>query len=144
MSVRETALAALKATLAAALPLARVRRAEPLPDRYDPGGDVRIGDGDPGQPEVTLSPLVYTFRHAVPVVAVAQHATAATRAAMLDALLTTIGAAIAADRTLGGVVIWADVSAPEMDAEGHIGATSVGTATIIVTLVYDVPGNALA
>ena len=56
MSSREMILEALQLVLAA-IPGARVLRNEPLPGRIPAGGLMILRDGDPGQPEVTMSPL---------------------------------------------------------------------------------------
>ena len=54
---RETILAALHARLSA-LP-ATALRGEVLPERVPAGGLLILRDGEPGEPEVTLSPLRY-------------------------------------------------------------------------------------
>ena len=65
-SKRETVLAAVKALVAAALPGAEVKRNLAKAERIPPGGLVVIRDGDPGEPEVCLSPLTYLYSHRVP------------------------------------------------------------------------------
>jgi len=60
-TTRETLLAALHARLQ---PLAAtVLRDEVLPERIPPVGLIILRDGQPGEPEVTLSPLRYHFQH---------------------------------------------------------------------------------
>ena len=54
---RETILAALH-TRISALP-ATALRGEVLPERVPAGGLLILRDGEPGEPEVTLSPLAY-------------------------------------------------------------------------------------
>lgn len=57
---RETILAALHARLSA-LP-ATILRGEVLPERIPTDGLLILRDGEPGDPEVTLSPLRYHYR----------------------------------------------------------------------------------
>ena len=60
-TTRETILAALHARLQ---PLAaKVLRDEVLPERIPPAGMIILRDGQPGEPEITLSPLRYHFQH---------------------------------------------------------------------------------
>ncbi len=63
MSVREAALVALKTVLVAACPGADVKRNADVPTDVGPGGLVILRDGDPGEPEVTLSPPSYAYEH---------------------------------------------------------------------------------
>lgn len=58
-STRETILTALVARLSA-LP-ATTLRGEVLPERIPAAGLLILRDGDPGEPEVTLSPLRYHY-----------------------------------------------------------------------------------
>ena len=60
-TTRETILTALHARLQ---PLAAtLLRDEVLPERIPPAGLIILRDGQPGDPEVTLSPLRYHFQH---------------------------------------------------------------------------------
>ena len=63
LTTRETILQALLAALQT-VPGATVLRDEVLPERLPAGGLVNLRDGDPGTPEVTLSPLAYWTCHA--------------------------------------------------------------------------------
>lgn len=60
MSKRESVLAAVKSLIASVLPAAEVKRNQDKPERIPAGGIVIVRDGDPGNPEYTLSPLAYT------------------------------------------------------------------------------------
>jgi len=60
-SPRETILAALHARLSA-LP-ATALRAEVLPERVPAEGLLIMRDGEPGEPELTLSPLAYHYQY---------------------------------------------------------------------------------
>ena len=98
---RETILAALHARLSA-LP-ATALRGEVLPERVPAEGLLILRDGEPGEPEVTLSPLAYHYQRCAEIEAVVQ---GADRDTAFDTLTASIGAALTADRTLGGLCDW--------------------------------------
>ena len=128
---RETILAALH-TLLQALPATAIR-GEVLPERVPPEGLLILRDGDPGDPEVTLSPLTYHYRHRAEIEAVVQ---GPPRDAAFDALCAGIGAALAADRTLGGLCDWVEAEAPRPVDLPVEGAASLKAAVIPVILHY--------
>ena len=128
---RETILTALHALLSA-LP-ANALRGEVLPERVPPAGLLILRDGDPGEPEVTLSPLTYHYRHRAEIEAVVQ---GAVRDAAFDALTASVGAALAADRTLGGFCDWVEAEAPRPVDLPVEGAASLKAAVIPVVLHY--------
>lgn len=66
-SRREEVLEAIKGLVAGALPSAKVERNAAKPERIPSGGLAIIRDGDPGDPEVLLSPLTYVYTHRVPI-----------------------------------------------------------------------------
>ena len=84
---RETILAALHARLSA-LP-ATTLRGEVLPERVPAEGLLILRDGEPGEPDVMLSPLRYHYQHRAEIEAVVQ---GATRDAAFDTLCASIGA----------------------------------------------------
>ena len=93
-TTRETILAALHARLQ---PLAAlVLRDEVLPERIPTSGLIILRDGQPGEPEVTLSPLRYHFQHRAELEVVVQAGTG--RASAFDTLITAIGTALESDR----------------------------------------------
>lgn len=104
---RETILTALQERLSA-LP-ATVLRGEVLPERVPAAGLLILRDGEPGEPEVTLSPLTYHYQHRAEIEAVVQ---GAVRDGAFDTLCFSIGSALAADRTLGGLCDWIEAEAP--------------------------------
>jgi hypothetical protein len=134
-SKREQVLEALLATLSAGLPagVALLRNAV-LPERVPPAGLLILRDGDPGQPEVSLSPLTYHYQHRAEVEAVVQSAT--DRDAAFDALAAGVGAALAADRTLGGHVDWVEAEAPRPVDLVLDGAATLKAAVISIVLHY--------
>lgn len=128
---RETILTALHARLSA-LP-ATALRGDVLPERVPTAGLLILRDGEPGEPEVTLSPLRYHFQHRAEIEAVVQ---GTARDATFDTLCTSIGAAIAADRTLGGLCDWIEAEAPRPVDLAVDGAASLKAAVIPVILHY--------
>ena len=89
-SKRETVLAAVKSLVAAALPGAEVKRNLAKAERIPPGGLVVIRDGDPGEPEVSLSPLTYLYSHRIPLEIAAYESATLTREQVLDAMADTV------------------------------------------------------
>ncbi len=132
---RETILQALLTTLQT-IPGATVQRSEVLPERVPAGGLVILRDGEPGEPEVTMSPLQYHWRHRAEVEVIVQGKTPADRDAAFDALAAAIGTALAADRTLGGLCDWVEPEAPQPVDLPVDGAQALKAAVIPVTLHY--------
>ena len=127
---RETILAALFARLAT-LP-ATALRGEVLPERVPAAGLLILRDGEPGEPEVTLSPLRYHYQHRAEIEAVVQ----GNRDTTFAALCASIGAAISVDRTLGGLCDWVEAEAPRPVDLPIEGAASLKAAVIPVILHY--------
>lgn len=131
MTRREAVLSALHAALSGIG--ATVLRNEPLPARIPGQGLVILRDGNPGEPEVTLSPLAYHWQHAAEIEAFVQ---GAARDATFDALCTAIGIVVAADRRLGGLCDWTECTAPESQDMPIDGAAPIRAAVITCTLHY--------
>jgi len=132
---RETILQALLAALQT-VPGTTALREEVLPERLPAGGLVILRDGDPGTPEVTLSPLSYYFEHKAEAELVVQGKSPAARASAFDALVQDIGAVIAPDRTLGGLCDWVEASAPKPVNLPVEGGEALKAAVIEITLIY--------
>jgi hypothetical protein len=134
-TTRETILQALLAALQT-VPDATVLREEVLPERLPASGLVILRDGDPGAPEVTLSPLTYQYEHRAEIEVIVQGKTPAARATAFDTLVQAIGAALAADRTLGGLSDWTEAQAPQPVDLPVEGAAALKAAIIPVILTY--------
>lgn len=130
-SIRETILSALYARLSA-LP-ATMLRGDVLPERVPAEGLLILRDGEPVEPEVTLSPLAYHYQHRAEIEAVVQ---GTERDAAFDALCVNVGAVIAADRTLGGLCDWIEAEAPQAVDLPVEGGASLKAAVIPVVLHY--------
>lgn len=136
-SKREQVLNGLQAALEAAMPGSAelLGRNETLPTRIAAGGSAILRDGDPGEPEVTLSPPMYHYQHRAEIDLLVERQ-ADERDAVFDALVQAVGAALAADRTLNGLCDWIEGLAPAPLALAIEGAESMKAATITVVLHY--------
>ena len=136
-TTRETVLAALHARLQ---PLAALTlRDEVLPERIPAAGLIILRDGQPGEPEVTLSPLRYHYQHRAELEVVVQAGTA-DRASAFDTLIAAIGTALDSDRTLGGLCDWVEPEAPASADLPIEGAAALKAAVIAVVLHYTTTG----
>ena len=135
-TTRETVLAALQARLQ---PLAALTlRDEVLPERIPASGLIILRDGQPGEPEVTLSPLRYHYQHRAELEVVVQAPNG--RATTFDTLIAAIGTALGADRTLGGLCDWVEPDAPASVDLPIEGAAALKAAVITVVLHYTTTG----
>lgn len=137
MTKQRDVLLAVKALVAAALPGAKLQGFDQdasKPDKIASPGGLVIGDpGDPGEPEVDLSPPAYNYRHTIWLdVAAANGAGGAD----LDAMLTPIGAAVAADRTLGGLCDYVDCGAAELGSREGEMVTGINWAGVPIICEY--------
>ncbi len=135
-TTRETILAALQARLQ---PLAAlVLRDEVLPERIPAAGLIILRDGQPGESDVTLSPLRFHYQHRAELEVVVQAGTG--RATAFDTLIASIGTALEADRTLGGLCDWIEPEAPASVDLPIEGAAALKAALITVVLHYTTTG----
>jgi hypothetical protein len=135
-TTRETILTALHARLQ---PLAALTlRDEVLPERIPASGLIILRDGQPGEPEVTLSPLRYHYQHQAELEVVVQAGTG--RSSAFDDLIAAIGGALEADRTLGGLCDWVEPEAPASVDLPVEGAAALKAAVITVVLHYTSTG----
>ena len=134
-SKRESILTALHTRLQTLA--APVLRGEVLPERIPDTGLIILRDGKPGEPEVTLSPLTYFYEHRAELEVVIQAGNG--RDAMFDALASSIGALLTADRTLGGLCDWIEAEAPEPVDLPIEGAAALKAAVIVIVLHYASP-----
>jgi hypothetical protein len=132
MPGRETILTAL-ADLLRLIPYVPVLRGEVLPERVPAAGLIILRDGDPGDPAVTLSPLLYHYDHRAELEVIVQ---GANRDTDFATLCGQIGAVIAADHTLGGLCDWVEAEAPRPVDLAIEGAASLKAAVIPVVLHY--------
>ena len=133
-TIREQTLTALLARLQS-VPTATAKREAPLPETVPSGGLVILRDGDPGDPEVLLSPPSYLWQHQAEIDVLVSGADD-TAIAALDDLLTAIGTALAADRSLSGLADWLEWSAPKTSQLAIDCAAGLRGALVTVTISY--------
>ena len=130
-------LAALFAALEDAMPRGvTILRNDPLPNALPTAGIVILRDGDPGEPEITMSPLTYEYEHAAELEVIVTDKTSTKRDAKFSKLAKAISGAISADRTFGGLTLWAVPEAPEPADIPIASATPLKAAVIPIRLTY--------
>lgn len=135
-STAERLLASLHSLLSGAMPLGtKVLRNAILPEKVAATGVVILRDGDPGPPEVWLSPPSYYYEHRAEIEVVVNGNSAA-RDAAFDVLRLAIGTALASDRTLGGLCDYITPEAPEPVLLAIDGNEGLKAAVIPVILAY--------
>jgi hypothetical protein len=95
-----------------------------------------VRDGETIEEEAMLSPLAYGIVHRADVEVFAANE------ALRDAIIAALAVAIAADRTFGGAVEWAECGSPDYDTAAPEGAAAVAAATLPVRLMFTVLGDA--
>lgn len=139
MSKRLDVLQAIGALIQAALPNAEVITIdddEAAPTRLAPGGRAVIRSGDPGDPDVTLGVLTYTYSHRIPVELTAYPSATLSKEQVLDAMGAAIGGAVAADRTLGGLAEWLEAEAMTTDDYNVPGAPAARAGDLALIADY--------
>lgn len=111
-------------------------RNETYPERIPDAGILILRDGDPGQPEVTLSPPSYLYEHRAEVDVLVEAREAEARDVAFDALKQIIGAAISADRTMAGLCDYVEAEAPVPIDLALEGTEAIKAASITIKLIY--------
>jgi hypothetical protein len=138
-STRLTVLRAVLALVTGALPGVEVlglTTEAAKPGRIGSGGRAVLREGDPGDPEIDLSPLAYNYTHAIPIELDALRSATKEPPEIIDDMLKAIGAAVAANRTLGGLCHFIDAALPSVDDTNAEGARSGSATTLIITAQY--------
>jgi hypothetical protein len=147
MSTRLNVLLGLKQVIETALSGAQVLGfdgSDASPVSIVPAGNVMIRAGDPGEAQIDLSPPNYNYEHRIPVEVVTFGKPGLSSEEALDVMLVAIGEALTADRTLGGLCMWIEVSSAATD-DVYIkdAVTPARGAELIITASYSTP-NPLA
>jgi hypothetical protein len=140
MSRRENALGALFTMLGQLSLGTMVKRNAALPERIVDHAMAILRDGDMGEPEVSLSPLTYHWQHQVAIELFVADPDAAARDARMDGLLMELAALIEADRTLAGVIEYAEIGPPKFDELAPDGTSGVKACLLPVVLHYSSSG----
>jgi hypothetical protein len=139
-SQRESAIGALFAVLGQLSLGTTVKRNAALPERVSDHAMAILRDGEMGEPEVSLSPLTYHWRHQVAIELFVADRDASARDVRMDGLLTELAGLIEADRTLGGVVEYAEIGPPKFDELAPDGTSGIKACLLPVVLHYSSSG----
>ena len=140
MSQRENAIGAVFAVLGQLSLVTMVKRNAALPERIADHAMAILRDGEMGEPEVSLSPLTYHWQHQVAIELFVADPDASTRDARMDGLLTELATLIEADRTLAGVVEYAEIGQPKFDELAPEGTSGIKACLLPVVLHYSSAG----
>ena len=140
MSQRENAIGALFAVLGQLSLGTMVKRNAALPERIADHAMAILRDGEMGEPEVSLSPLTYHWQHQVAIELFVADPDTSTRDSRMDGLLTELASLIEADRTLAGVVEYAEIGQPKFDELAPEGTSGIKACLLPVVLHYSSAG----
>jgi len=140
MSQRENAIGALFAVLGQLSLGSTVKRNAALPERVTDQTMSILRDGEMGEPEVSLSPLTYHWQHQVAIELFVADPDASARDARMDDLLVELATLIEADRTLGGVIEYAEIGPPKFDELAPDGTGGIKACLLPVVLHYSSTG----
>lgn len=140
MSQRENAIGALFDVLGQLSLGTMVKRNAALPERIAEHAMAILRDGEMGEPEVSLSPLTYHWQHQVAIELFVADPDAAARDSRMDSLLMELATLIEADRTLAGVVEYAEIGPPKFDELAPEGTSGIKACLLPVVLHYSSAG----
>ncbi len=139
-SQRESAIGALFAVLGQMSLGVMTKRNASLPERLSEHAMAVLRDGEMGEPEVSLSPVTYHWQHQVAIELFVADPDASERDKRMDGLLVELAALIEADRTLGGVIEYAEISPPKFDELAPDGVSGIKACLLPVVLHYSSSG----
>ncbi len=139
-SQRESAIGALFAVLGQLSLGVMTKRNASLPERLSEHAMAVLRDGEMGEPEVSLSPLTYHWQHQVAIEIFVADPDASERDKRMDGLLVELAALIEADRTLGGVIEYAEIGPPKFDELAPDGLSGIKACLLPVVLHYSSSG----
>lgn len=139
-SQRESAIGALFAVLGQLSLGVMTKRNASLPERLSEHAMAVLRDGEMGEPEVSLSPLTYHWQHQVAIELFVADPDASERDKRMDGLLVELAALIEADRTLGGVIEYAEIGPPKFDELAPDGVSGIKACLLPVVLHYSSSG----
>ena len=139
-SQRESAIGALFAVLGQLSLGVMTKRNAFLPERLSEHAMAVLRDGEMGEPEVSLSPLTYHWQHQVAIELFVADPDASERDKRMDGLLVELAALIEADRTLDGVIEYAEIGPPKFDELAPDGVSGIKACLLPVVLHYSSSG----
>jgi hypothetical protein len=139
-SQRESAIGALFAVLGHLSLGVMTKRNASLPERLSEHAMAVLRDGEMGEPEVSLSPLTYHWQHQVAIELFVADPNASERDKRMDGLLVELAALIEEDRTLDGVIEYAEIGPPKFDELAPDGVSGIKACLLPVVLHYSSSG----
>ena len=140
MSQRENAIGAVFAVLGQLSLGTTVKRNAALPERVSDQAMAILRDGEMGEPEVSLSPLTYHWQHQVAIELFVADPDVAVLDARMDGLLVELAVLIEQDRTLGGVIEYAEIGPPKFNELAPDGTSGIKACLLPVVLHYSSSG----
>jgi len=116
------------------IPLVKVERNRMRPERVPPEGLLILRDGELGEPEILLSPLLYVWTHTA---RIEVYSAAGDLDAHMDALLVSIGNALSANPTLNGLIDLMDIGPPDFDGAAPEGGADIKAAVVPIRVTYE-------
>lgn len=116
-----------------------VERNPALPGSEPAGGKIFMADGDPGEPESTISVPVHTYTHLIPVEVAVPGVTHADRLALVNTILGEIADEFpASDVDLGGIADEVELLAPRVKgiAEADGFSPEILLAAFTIRVIY--------
>lgn len=135
-SKRERVIDAVVEMVKGAFPGVAVLRNSSKPEEIGADGFVSVFDGDPGDPDVTLSPVTYIYDHRIPIQVASQSGSIEDAESALDDMLVQLGQAVDADRTLGGLCDYIQFEAPATNPVEATGAETERSAETAIIATY--------
>ena len=118
-----------------------VTRDDPLAREIPAAGIIALRDGAAEEVERTLGETRITWDHQATAVLVCAGNNSADRAAAVERMAQAVAAAVVADRTFGGLAVWADTAPPDGDSTAVEGAADLRLAEMPITLIYETGSN---
>ena len=113
-----------------------VKRNSALPERLSDHAMAILRDGEMGEPELTLSPVMYHWQHETLVELFVADPDAARRDARMDALLVQLDELLAANPGLGGAVDFCVAGTPKFEELFVEGAAGIKSYVVPIVLHY--------
>lgn len=113
-----------------------VLKNEPLPQKIPKTGIIFLRDGNLGEPEVLLSPLIYIYQHQAEIEVIVQDVDSNIRDELLDKLLLKVNEFIGKSGNLNNLVDYISIGTPEFLLEAPEGTVPIKAAIIPIILEY--------
>ncbi|MFI3241759.1 MAG: hypothetical protein R3Y43_04255 [Alphaproteobacteria bacterium] len=109
---------------------------EPLPQKIPNTGIVFLRDGDLGEPEVLLSPLIYIYNHKIEIEIIVQALDSQERDVLADKILMKVYEFVNQSPTLDGSIDYLSFGTPEFLLEAPEGTVPIKAIILPIYLEY--------